>query len=265
MNTVRACLAFAAGLSACAALAAGPEPQAGAAPQALSFVACPVYRDTDAGVKSGCWLAADPASGQRYDVGLGRTKPQIGREVLVEGVVSAAPDVCGGVVLEPVHVSVLETRCKGFIVPAEGHPGRRFVLPREVMQPTDVPRPRPPPPYDSREFVIEFDMHSDFLAYQYSEVILEHVYQYILASRPKQVRITGYSVTAPIEVSGRQLAEEPALAESRAQMVAEALRRLGVAPALLRVEWNNAPQPAAGAPAGLEEASKRRVSIFVQL
>ena len=25
-----------------------------------TFIACPVYRDTDAGRKSGCWLADDP-------------------------------------------------------------------------------------------------------------------------------------------------------------------------------------------------------------
>lgn len=264
MNTPRALL-LACALPACVALAAGTDSGSGEAPAAVSFVACPVYRDTDAGVKSGCWLANDPVSGMRYDVSLGRTKPQIGREVLVEGLVTAAADVCGGVVLEPVRVSVLESHCKGFIMPAEGYPSRRFVPPPEVMQPTDVPRPRPPPPYRSREFVIEFDMHSDFLAYQYSEIILEHVFQYILASEPKQVRVTGYAASRPIEVSGRHLAEDPALAEQRARMVAEALRRLGVAPSILKVEWNSDPQPAPGAPAGLEEPSKRRVTIAVLL
>lgn len=264
MNTSRALL-LACALPTCAALAAGPQSAPGEAPAAVSFVACPVYRDTDAGVKSGCWLANDPASGTRYDVSLGRTKPQIGREVLVEGVATRSSDVCGGVVLDPVRVSVLENHCKGFIIPAEGYPSRRFVPPPELMQPTDVPRPRPLPPYQSREFVIEFDMHSDFLAYQYSEVILEHVFQYILASKPKQVKVTGFAVSRPIEVSGQRLAEDPSLAERRALMVTEALRRLGVAPSILKAEWNADPQPAPGAPAGLEEASKRRVTIAVIL
>lgn len=258
-------LLSASALSVCAALVAVAAEESPDAGRAVSFVACPVYRDTDAGVKSGCWIANDPATGMRYDVSLGRTKPQIGHEVLIEGVVSAQPDVCGGVVLEPVRVSVLESRCKGVILPAEGYPSRKFALPPEVMQPTDVPRKRPLPPYTSREFVIEFDMHSDFLAYQYSEVILEHVYQYILAAKPKQVKVVGYAAARPIEVSGRRLAEESALAEQRARMVSEALLRLGVAPAMLKTEWVTDPAPAAGAPAGLEEPSRRRVSIFLQL
>lgn len=251
-------------LPACASPVASVAAAPGAS-DAVSFVACPIYRDTDAGVKSGCWLAADPANGRRYDVSLGRTKPQIGREVLVEGIVSRQPDVCGGVVLEPVKVSVLDSPCKGFVIPAEGYPSRSFVPPPEVMQPTDVPRPRPPPPYESREFVIEFDLQSDFLAYQYSEVILEHIYQYILAAKPRIVRVVGYAAARPIEVSGRRLAEDRSLAEQRALMVTEALRRLGVSPAILKTEWDTDPPPAAGAPPGLAESSRRRVSIVVQL
>ena len=56
-----------------------------AAAELVRFVACPVYRDTDAGKKSGCWLADDPATGRRYDVSQSPTKPDWNFEVLVEG------------------------------------------------------------------------------------------------------------------------------------------------------------------------------------
>ena len=68
------------------AQAPSPVPAAG---QTLSFVACPIYRDTDAGRKSGCWLADDPNHGQRYDITFGPVKPQVGRAVLVEGVTTS--------------------------------------------------------------------------------------------------------------------------------------------------------------------------------
>jgi hypothetical protein len=79
------------------------------APKVVSFIACPIYRDTNQGRKSGCWLADDHESGLRYDIGGGRAKPQIGHEVLVEGVIASSPDVCGGAVLVPVHTAVLES------------------------------------------------------------------------------------------------------------------------------------------------------------
>lgn len=30
------------------------------------FITCPIYRDTDAGRKSGCWLVDEGVSGQRF-------------------------------------------------------------------------------------------------------------------------------------------------------------------------------------------------------
>src|SRR5581483_9393417 len=85
-------------------LAAAPTVAAPAAE--LRFVTCPIYRDTDAGRKSGCWLADSPEDGRRYDVTPSPTKPDWNYAVLVEGRPSAhQTDVCGGVVLDPVRVS----------------------------------------------------------------------------------------------------------------------------------------------------------------
>lgn len=235
-----------------------------------TFVGCPVYRDTDSGPKSGCWLAIDPASGIRYDISLGRSKPQIGHEVLVEGRL-ASPGTsgrsslehspCGGVVLSPVVDSVLPSVCPTFMLPAEGYPGRRFVLNLKlVLPPADVIEKLPSPPYRPRTWTIQFSFGSDFLQYQYSEIILDQIGRYIRASHPRQVEVTGFAVTQPRTISGHPLAESPQLAKARAEMVARALGRLGATAAMLHVTWRDNPPPLTRQ-AGLAEPSRRRVEI----
>lgn len=231
----------------------------------VTFVGCPIYRDTDLGRKSGCWLAEDPATGIRYDVTDGPTKPQVGKMSLFEGVVTKDPDTCGGIVLRPVRQAVLEETCPIAIIPPEQFTGRPFVLPAEVLKPTWEPRELPPPPYSTQEFHIVFDFGNDFLIYQYAELITEKISLYVKASKPKTVRITGYAATQPIVVSGRTLAEPASLAKARADMVAEALSRLGVDRKIMRIETNTKPQPVAGLPTPGLESSKRRVTVRVEL
>ena len=231
----------------------------------VTFVGCPIYRDTDLGRKSGCWLAEDPTTGTRYDVTDGPTKPQVGRMSLFEGVVTGDADTCGGVVLRPVRQAVLDEPCPIAIVPAEQYPGRRFILPAEVLKPTWEPRERPPPPYATKEFSIVFDFGHDFLIYQYAELILEKVSLYVKASKPKLVAITAYAATVPIHVSGRTLREPASLAKDRAEMTAEALARLGVDRKLMRLQTNTHPQPLAELGTPGPEASKRRVTIKVEI
>jgi len=267
---LRKALLGATALMGTAVAAAGPA-------QPVTFVACPVYRDTDNGRKSGCWLATDPASGIRYDVTQSRSKPQMGREILVEGLLAnntqapgagpahepGADDPCGGTVIAPVHVSVLSSTCPSFMLPAEGHPGRRFHLdPTLVLPPSDVVRAPPPPPYPARDWVIEFSYQSDFLQYQYSEVILDEIARYVLASHPRHVEVTGHAVTRTRVVSEHSLAEPASLARARAEMVAEGLRRLGVSDTLVHTTWSENP-PASLVDDGLPEPSRRRVDIRV--
>src|SRR4051812_289812 len=89
------------------------------AAEIVRFVTCPVYRDTDAGRKSGCWLGTDGETGRRYDVTDAPFKPSVGRMMLVEGEVAGTPDICGGIALLPVRVAVLEERCPETTIPAE--------------------------------------------------------------------------------------------------------------------------------------------------
>jgi len=256
-----------AGLTCLLSLALAGAALAGAG---RAFVGCPVYRDTNSGRKSGCWLAIDPANGVRYDISLGRTKPQLGQEVLVEGrlkaptgseAASLTHTPCGGVVLMPVVVSVLPAVCPSFTLLAEGYPGRRFVLDLKlVLPPADVVEKLPPAPYRARSWSIEFTFGSDFLQYQYSEIILDQIGRYIRASHPRRIDVIGYAVTAPRVLSGEKLVEKPGLAKDRAEMVALALRRLGADASVLHVAWRDNPPPLTGQ-AGLAEPSRRRVEV----
>jgi outer membrane protein OmpA-like peptidoglycan-associated protein len=240
------------------------EPPAGSL---VSFVGCPLYRDADSGRKSGCWLADENGSGIRYDISLGIAKPQLGHEVLVEGIVSADADgsgarACGGVVLRPVRTSTLESSCAGALVPAEGYPGRRYVLDiSQVLPQTWVARPDVQPLRADRQYSIVFDFDSSFLNYQYSEIILDEVARLAIASKARQLDVTGYAVTEPNAVSGQMLREPAGLARDRAEIVAEALRRLDVPPGSLRVEWRANPAALAQP---LAEPSRRRVDIVVR-
>ena len=233
--------------------------------EVVSFVGCPIYRDTDSGRKSGCWLAEDPATGIRYDVTDGPTKPQVGKMSLFEGVITHDADTCGGIVLRPVRSAVLDETCAQAISPAEQFKGRRYVLPSEVLKPTWEPRVLPSPPYATREFHIVFDFGNDFHIYQYADLILEKISLYVKASKPRAVIVTGYAATAPIEVSGRVFAEPMALAKSRAAATAEALARLGVERKLIRIETRGDPQPIASLATPGTEASKRRVTVRIEV
>jgi len=77
----------------------------------INFVSCPIVRDTRS---VPCWLSE--YRGELYyltiqsDVSATVQPPMLGHAVLVEGVVSAAAPICGGIVLEPVRLSVMPER-----------------------------------------------------------------------------------------------------------------------------------------------------------
>jgi outer membrane protein OmpA-like peptidoglycan-associated protein len=237
------------------------------AAEQIRFVTCPIYRDTQAGRKSGCWLADDPASGIRYDVTSSPTKPDWNYAVLVEGLVSdTSKNPCGGVVLEPARVSVLPEACPRHMLPAEDFPGQPFTLPERNVRPISEQRPIPPGPYETRTFHIFFEFNRHFVVYQYGDYLLDEAFTWLSAAKPKKVVVTGYAATEPVTVSGRTLAEDPDVARKRAETIREALRRLGVLPEQLEVKWNTDPDPVDVAAAdGIRSASLRRVEIRAEL
>lgn len=239
------------------------------AQEAVRFVGCPVYRDTDAGRKSGCWLVDDPASGRRFDLQQGHTKPQLGHEVLVEGLLPATAEGrddtrdCGGRVLQQPRVSVLPGRCPAVTLPAEGHPGKAFVLPGTVMTANHLPQPLPAPPFRPSTTHIRFDHGDDYLLYQHAEVLLQDAVRLARLSGTRRIDVTGHAATQPQAVSGRVLAEPAALAEARARMVEEALVRLGWPRSQVQRTVQLDPPAPAGTPPALVTASQRRVTLTV--
>lgn len=229
------------------------------------FVTCPVYRDSDAGKKSGCWLADERDSGQRFDVSLAPTKPDWNRAILVEGMVASRQEnVCGGVVLDPVRVSVLDMPCTRAMLPAETYPGRVFKLPVRNVRPLLEPRQPPARPFRSRTFHLLFDFGSAFIVYQLDDYLLDGAISTIRAVDPRRVIVTGHAATTPARVSGVELVESEALARERAEHVGEALRRLGVPDARLAVRWSAGSDTVAAEGAdGLSEPTRRRVDIEV--
>ena len=236
-----------------------------ATPEAVRFITCPIYRDADSGKKSGCWLAEDRATGKRYDVSLAPSRPDWNHEVLVEGIVSAASKApCGDTVLDAVRTSILPGECTRQMLPAEGYPGRKFVLPVRNIKPLSVVRDTPPGPYAARTFHLLFDFDQAFLIYQYDDYFLDEAITWIRAAQPRAILVTGYAATRPVTVSGRTIAESKGIARVRAEKVVEALVRLGVDRRIITARWRG-DAPVADIPEadGLAEASRRRTDIAV--
>lgn len=238
-------------------------PLSAAATETVRFIACPIYRDADSGKKSGCWLADDPASGMRYDVSLSPHKPDWNYGVMVEGIVTAAPTTpCGGVVLDAVRTSRLyDMPCTRHMLPAEGFPGRRFVLPKRNITPSSVARPVPPGPYAERTFPVYFEFGNDFLVYQYGDYLIEQAGNWINAAHPKKLVVTGFAATRPEVISGRTMAEPAELAAQRAETIAETLRRL-MPGMIIETAADTSGSAANDKDAdGLTDQSRRRVEI----
>lgn len=250
-------------LAALLAMLAPLSAQAQEAGELVRFVSCPIYRDADAGKKSGCWLADDPATGQRWDVSPSPTKPNWDYAVLVEGRVAKAPsDPCGARVLDPVRASILPgERCTRHMLPAEGYRGRKFVLPARNIQPLSVARPVPPGPYGERVFTTFFEFDRDFLIYQYDDFIIDQAVTWVRAAKPKKLVVIGFAATQPEQVSGRTLAERPEVARERAESIAETLRRL-LPGMTVETKWETDAQPTGDADADtIPGQSQRRAEI----
>jgi outer membrane protein OmpA-like peptidoglycan-associated protein len=228
--------------------------------RSVVFSNCPIYRDTDNGRKSGCWLADDPASGLRYDLSDSSTKPMVGRKVLVEGVQGKGADVCGGHTLNPVRVSVLEEPCPELIIPAQKYLSKPSTLPSDFIKPTSAPRDKSAPPYKRRVFELYFDLNSDYFNYQESDTVIERAAHYAMDSSAQSVSVQGFADSAGFQVNGHRFAEDAALAQQRQDKVKVALVGFGMPASVLA----KAPVTAIGPPiTPLSSLGRRRVVITV--
>jgi outer membrane protein OmpA-like peptidoglycan-associated protein len=129
-----------------------------------------------------------------------------------------------------------------------------------------VVRAAPKSPFGDRSFHLYFDFDQDFVIYQYDDFLLDQAIAYIRGVPVKRITVTGWAATTPTKISGRELAEAPAIAKARAERIAEALARLGVARDRIDVRWKRDAEPIADPEAdGLADASRRRDDIDVTI
>ena len=195
--------------------------------RAIAFVACPIVRDTS---KVPCWLSEYRGEtyylGIQSDVSAPFNPPSLGHMALVEGVPKAGERICGGIVLEPVKVSVMpemSPECDEVLM-AEPRYELPFEPPRPpgpsggrlAFAPPEPPRP-PEPPYVARTFELyfPFDGTVDFK----TPGALQEIWDYAAAIGASRITIVGHR--AAVRLSDGALIEERAgIGRTRAAEVA---------------------------------------------
>lgn len=262
MNRIPRVITLLVGSLAGAAVAATPDATL------RNFVACPIVRDT---ASVPCWLAE--YEGELYfltlqtDVSAPVNPPMLGHKVLVEGRRSDKPRICGGIVLEPVRLSVLpalDANCNQQW-PAEARYNLDFEPPRPpgpskgrlAFNTLDMRAAPVAPPRVDKQFDIPYDF--DALVGFKHPALLQPVLDHALAVQARQVQIIGHQGAALLS-DGTVLPEAPHTAERRARQVAELLQGAGLTAPRYTVRWIDA----APAPNGSDDAQQRRVEVIIQ-
>jgi hypothetical protein len=232
-----------------------------------NFVSCPIVRDTKT---VPCWLAEYDGElyylGIQTDVSAEFHPPFLGHRVLVEGTRTDRPRICGGVVLDPVHVSPLpelDGSCNT-ILPAED----RYTVPFAPRPPGPsggrlafapppggaAPQPKLTGPQD---FVIEYDFN--MLVEGWHAGVLTKIFDYATQVDARRISIMGYR-GATLLSDGTVLSEPESLPEERAREVASLLTRAGLAARRIKVEWSRNVET----PDGVDDWRSRRVVVHVE-
>lgn len=239
------------------------------APQRLSFVACPMVRDTRT---VPCWLAE--YRGELYfltlqtDVSAPVNPPWLGHRVLVEGVISDGPRICGGRVLEPLALSVLP----------ELDASCNTVLPAEDRYDLDFEPPRPPGPSRGR---LAFGdparasaasaadaRHANLavtLAYEFDGMVafrhaqqLQRILDAARASHARELRITGYRAASRLS-DGTVMRERASIGRERAEQIRGLLQGAGLTDVQYTLQWKDVSKR----PDGIDDAVERRADVLV--
>jgi len=222
--------------------------------QNLSFVACPVVRDTKT---VPCWLAEYKGEtyylGNQGGVAQDFYPPQLNHEVLVEGVIVEGPRVCGGVPLRPVKTSVLLeiNRACNTILPVEDgidaperSPSREPVSWARSADPADV--------------TIFFDFDNDFLSL-HTATAVQRIAEQFKQTGASSIEVTAFRGASKLS-NGSVMVEQQAIADARAAKIREILVGLGIPQASLKVSVN----PAPATPDGVNDAWSRKVTLSVK-
>lgn len=238
----------------------------GAAQQRANFVSCPIVRDT---ASVPCWLAE--YEGELYfltlqtDVSAPVTPPWLGHRVLVEGTVADEPRICGGKVLKPVHLSVLDRDAScNTMLPAEERYNLTFEPPRPPgpsrgrlafdNAPAAPPRPVIPA---TREFVVAYPFDG-LVGFNHAGLLTE-VLEFARAVNAREIEIVGHRGAVRLS-NGRTLVEESTIGQKRAEQVAMLLRGANLNAPSYKVGWRSE----AAAATGVDDHLSRRVVITVR-
>jgi hypothetical protein len=237
------------------------------AQQRANFVSCPIVRDT---ASVPCWLAE--YEGKLYfltlqtDVSAPVTPPWLGHRVLVEGTVSAEPGICGGIVLKPVHLSVLERDAScSTMLPAEERYNLTFEPPRPpgpsrgrlAFDNSAPPAPAPAATASTREFVVSYPFDG-LVGFNHSGV-LTGILEFARTVNAREIEIVGHRGAVRLS-NGQTLVEESAIAKKRAEQVAMLLQGANLKAPSYKVGWREEAAPATG----IDDHLARRVVVTVR-
>ena len=234
-----------------------------------NFVSCPIVRDT---ASVPCWLAE--YDGELYfltiqsDVTSPVTPPWLGHRVLVEGTVSAEPRICGGIVLKPVHLSVMpeaDASCNTML-PAE----ERFNLTFEPPRPPgpskgrlafdNAPPPATPAPAalpSTKEFVVPYDFDGA-VGFNHARVLTD-VLTFARAVKASEIEIVGYRGAARLS-NGQVMAEEADVGKRRAEQLAMLLQGANLKSPSYKVSWRDESAKATG----VDDYAMRRAVVTIR-
>ena len=234
-----------------------------------NFVSCPIVRDT---ASVPCWLAE--YEGELYfltiqsDVTSPVTPPWLGHRVLVEGTVSAEPRICGGIVLKPVHLSVmpeLDASCNTML-PAEERYNLTFEPPRppgpskgRLAFDNAPPAARPSPGAlpSTKEFVVPYDFDA-LVGFNHARVLTE-ILEFARAVSARDVEIVGYRGAARLS-NGEVLPEDADVGKRRAEQLAMLLQGANLKSPAYKVSWQDDSAKATG----IDDFAMRRAVVTVR-
>jgi outer membrane protein OmpA-like peptidoglycan-associated protein len=214
-----------------------------------NFVACPIIRDSKT---MPCWLAE--YDGELYYLGQqGRTSsafypPQLKHEVLVEGTVKPGERICGGIVLEPLSISVmpeLSLNCNTLLPAEDG-----------LEPPSPPPLPKNEPSQDStRSFTILFDFDSDYLTLHKTRILGEAI-RIAKIIQLKEIQVSAYRASTLLS-NGQKMLETENIAVKRADKIMDILIGSGFPKERIKSSIKATPEPCDG----LNDPARRRVLI----
>lgn len=243
------------------AFAAAPAPGS-----RLSFVSCPIVRDTST---VPCWLTE--YQGEMYfltlqtDVSAPVNPPWLGHQVLVEGVVSDEPSICGGRVLKPVTLSVLPEldRSCNTMLPAEDRYNLTFEPPRppgpsrgRLAFGDPTPRNAVADESANRAFTLRYEFDG-MVVFRHAQ-ILQQILDAARSGHAAEVRVIGYRSASRL-TNGTVMKERENIDRERAEQVRELLKGAGLTDVKYTLEWKDLAQK----PNGIDDSANRRAEVAV--